>query len=285
MPATRSVLVALLAAFSVGARAESAIDAGAGLEFSQGDYGTTETSSQWLLSLSAGLRTGPWLFDVVVPFVSTDGTVNRETGAVGTGNGGSANGGGGSGGGSGPGGGVEGTLRTVSETQSGLGDVVIGGALNVLPEDGGIGVDVGLRAKLVTADRSNDLLTTGHEDYLAHVDAYGTAGQARLAASIAYTRKGDIALRDDSGTLTRLDPDDPLSLSVSAAFPAQAPTRFGAGYYWRQKLFDDADPASEATLFVVHRSSRGWRLRGYTVFGFSDASPDWGLGASVSRDW
>lgn len=284
MSVLRSVLMALLVTISVVARAETAIDSGVGLEYSQGDYGTAETSSQWLLSLNAGLRTGPWLFDVVVPFLSADGTVNRETGAVGTGNGGAGNGGSGPGAG-GPGGGSAGTLRTVSETQSGLGDVVIGGALNVLPEDAGVGIDVGLRAKLVTADRSNDLLTTGHEDYLAHVDAYGTAGRARLAASIAYTRKGDIDLRDDTGTLTQLDPDDPLSLSLSAAFPAGAPTRYGAGYYWRQKLFDDADPASEATLFAVHRGERGWRLRGYGVFGFSDASPDWGLGASVSRDW
>lgn len=279
---TRAAFIAVLASVSVDAQAQWTVDTGATSEFSEGDYGSAETSRQWLLSLSAGMQTGRWLFDLVVPFVSADGTVNRETGALGAGYGGP---GGGDGPGPGEPGGNQGSLRTVSQTQSGIGDTVIGAAFNVLPEQTGVGVDLGLRAKLVTADRSNDLLTTGHEDYSAHVDVYGTADRVRLAGSLAYMRKGDIDLRDDGETLTTVNPDDPLSLHLSAAFPASAPTRIGVAYDWRQELFADADPASEAALFAVHRNDLGWRIRGYAVFGFSDASPDWAAGVGVSRDW
>lgn len=276
MSIIRCLSIAVLVSAAFGARAESTVDTAAQLEVSEGDYGGSETSTQWLLALSGGVRTDRWLFDVVIPLISAEGTVNRETGGLGSRFGQS----------SGQGVGNPGAARTTSESQTGLGDVVVGAAFTVLRElDTNVGLDIGARAKLVTANRSDDLLTTGHEDYSVHLTGYGTAGRARLSGSVAYTWKGDVDVRDDEETIARVDADDPLSALLSAAYPVNAATRLGVSYYWRERLFDGSDAASESTLFVVRQAARNWQFRGSATVGFSDSSPEWAAGMSVSRGW
>jgi len=58
-------------------------------------------------------------------------------------------------------------------------------------EASGLIVDVGTKAKLVTADKSNDLLTTGKNDYSLLVDAQYPFGDTTLFATVGWTKKGD----------------------------------------------------------------------------------------------
>ena len=260
---------------SAGLAAQLAL--GAGAEYTRGDYGTAESTSQWVVPVSAAVQAGRWQLGARVPFVSVEGTVNSEVGGLGAHAGGA-----GAGSGSGAG---SGTLRqrTAVESQSGLGDTVLDASFTAVKAER-FELDVGAGAKLVTADRNDDLITTGSADYFARLDAFALAGRANLTASLAWTRKGDIHVRDDTGVWTSLDVDDPLAATAGASFPAGAPTRAGAELYWRQGLYAGADAATEARAFVTHRAG-ALRVRFYALAGFSDASPDFGAGVALSRTW
>lgn len=214
-----------------------------------------------------------WRVDARVPYARADGTVSRDSGSLG---GESAVPGPG-----GPGGGAGIGQRTEPVVQSGLGDTVLGAAWTVLARDSGLELDLGVRAKLVTADRDDDLLTTGNPDYTFQAGLFAPAGRARFAGTLGWTRKGDLRVRDDSGAWTELDAEDPLSATVGLAFPAGAPVQWGADVYWREPLLADADAALELTAFLVRRGPRA-RMSVYVLAGFTDASPEFGAGIAFS---
>lgn len=232
-----------------------------GVDYVEGKFGTdTRDNWTWTVPVIVKYETGPVTLKVSVPWVRTHG-VNRDTGSV---------------------------TGTTNETQSGLGDTVVSGFYNVADERKlGLGVDVGLKAKFVTADKDKDLITTGNEDYSAQVDLYKTFNQFTAFGSVGWTKKGDIRFRDRESTsptfgrFLTADPKDPWYASIGGAYKLDPQTSVGLAYDWRQKLFDNSKEISEATLFVTYKLTKNWKLQGYGLAGFSDASPDWGLGATV----
>jgi hypothetical protein len=60
-------------------------------------------------------------------------------------------------------------------------------------------------------------------------------------------------------------------------------TAIGVSYDYRQKLTTTGDAISEVTVFVSQKLPNNTRLQGYAVTGFSDASPDLGVGVLVSH--
>jgi len=227
-----------------------------GIDYTSGDYGTGR--SGWTLTVPVMVKyeTGPVTLRVTVPYVRTKGC-NRDVGFC------SAQG---------------------DVTQSGLGDTVVSGFYNLLdPRAAAIGVDVGLKLKLVTADRSKDLITTGNNDYSLQADAYKTYERVTLFGTIGWTLKGDIRARDsvNADRFETFDPKDPWYASAGGTYRLTDATRVGLAYDWRERLFSGSKPISEATVFVSHKLTRNWRLQGYGLTGFSRTSPDWGLGANV----
>jgi hypothetical protein len=274
---SKSMIAGLVAAASLLPSAWADTRASVGAEYSEGKYGASDTTSEWRIPFSLDYQYQALTLGLSVPYVSTKGTVNSQVGGLGQ----SETSGKGQGQNQGQGGG---SLRTVSQSQSGLGDTVISAFLDLSPPSSEFGLDAGVKAKLVTASRDNDLITTGNPDYSLQVDAYGNLAQARVIGSLGWTLKGDIRVRDDAGTFYTENPNNPWYASIGLTYPAKGATRVGISYDWRQALFSDADAASEATLFLQHRSGN-WRVNGYTFAGFSNASPDWGIGIGLSRYW
>jgi hypothetical protein len=237
-----------------------------GIDYTEGEYGIPGADNwTWTYPLIIKYETGPLTLKANFAYVDTRG-VNRDAGLA--------------------------TSNTTAVEQSGFGDTTLSGFYALVdPAKSGFGVDLGLKVKLVTADKDKDLITTGNEDYSLQADLYKGYGAFTAFGTLGWTLKGDIRFKDRSGTaLTNptfddyleVSPDnDPWYVSVGGSYKLTPDTSLGLAYDWRQKLFERSDDISEATLFVTHKIGRSWKLQGYGLTGFSDASPDWGLGATV----
>jgi hypothetical protein len=233
--------------FSVAAHAD--LSTTVGFDYSSGKYGTLEATDTWSIPLTVKYENGPATLKLTVPYVRTTGTVNRDIGTA---------------------------VLTTRHTEQGLGDVVGTAAYGVLDGRDGIGLDLGVKVKFATADKVKTLITTGENDYSLQAEAYKNFGALSGFATLGWTKKGDPA---------GVDFRNPWYASVGASYKISDPTSAGAFYDYRQKLTQGGAAVSELTAFVAHKITPKWKLQGYLVAGFSDASPDWGAGTVLSYSY
>jgi hypothetical protein len=275
---------ALLALVSTTALAEgSGLTLSTGFDYSSGKYGESQSTTSWTVPVQAKYETGRLSLKLSMPWVRTSGTANIETGLTLSDVRGCdstrdqqerpADCAGGS------------TVVTTatSRTESGLGDLVASGFYNLIEPEGGVGLDVGLKVKFATADSDKCLLTTGANDYSVQADLYRTSNNLTPYVTLGWTRKGDPDARDAQCRLVggKVNLRDPFYASVGVSYRLDDATSVGLVYDFREKLLSRSDPVSEASLSVTRKLGKSWRLQGYGLAGFSDASPDWGVGASV----
>lgn len=228
-----------------------------GVDYSSGKYDSDEETTAKETPVMVVYESVPWTFTLYIPYIEVEGVVNTDVGSA----------------------------ADVLDNQSGLGDIVVGGSYELFPRGGDFGVDVGLKAKVVTADSDDDLLTTGNADYTLQSNYYTLLGAAFVMVRIGWTLKGDIRVLDTQGVAETYEPDDPLNFGIAYSYPVSINTNLGLAYDWRQRLFAGTDDAEEISLLVSNRISSQWRLQGYILTGLSDASPDWGMGGFASYAW
>lgn len=195
-------------------------------------------------------ETGDWTLRATVPYVETSGPSNVS--GAGADRITLANG--------------ESTRRK----ETGLGDIVLSGSWSAL-QHGSFLVELGAKVKLATADE-NKGLGTGENDYSVQTDIYQTLDKHTLFGTLGYKKMGDPA-----GT----DLQDPVYVSVGWSFRATKASALGLSYDFRQKIQDGGSPIREVTGFVTHKLDPNWKLQGYLVSGYSNASPDLGGGVFV----
>jgi hypothetical protein len=217
-----------------------------GVDYSEGKYGEADKSKTTTVPLIIKYETGPFMIKATIPWVRATGT--RAAG---------------------------GDLASASKTtESGLGDITLGGSYNAYYNDAAkFGIDVGGKIKFATADDSKTLLTTGENDYSIQSDIYKSFGPATVFGTLGWTKKGDPDL---------VDFKNPWYTSIGVAYKVASATSMGVSYDYRQKVTNNGDPISEASLFLTHKYSKDVKVQAYLVGGFSDASPDVGAGAVVS---
>jgi hypothetical protein len=247
-PSQKSQLLGLgLFLLPAVALAQSQTTVGIGLDYSEGEYGESVTSSTWQIPVTIRHETGPLTLKLNIPYVRASGVTGRDVEIV----------------------------SDEKETQSGLGDVTASAFYNVYYDSTTrFGLDLGGKIKLPTANDSKTLLTTGKTDYSLQVDAFKGLGGTTVFGTLGWTLKGDPA-----GT----DYRNPWYASLGFSNKLSHATSWGAAYDYRAKLLDGRDPISEASLFLTHKYSEEWKVQGYLVTGFSDNSPDLGGGAVLSR--
>lgn len=226
--------------------ADSQTSVGVGLDYTEGKYGESTKSTTWSMPVMIKHETGPLTLKLNIPYVRSSGVA------------------------------AAGGDRFVStkQTQSGLGDVTATALYTVYSNvEAQAGIDLGVKAKFATADKSKELLTTGKNDYSLLVDAYKGFGDTTVFGTLGKTKKGD-----PDGTDFR----DPWFASVGFSNKLSTANSWGASYDYRQKVTASGDPISEVTLFAIHKYSKQVKVQAYAVTGFSDASPDFGLGATVT---
>jgi outer membrane putative beta-barrel porin/alpha-amylase len=249
-----ALCAALLAASSATAlAADGAATVGAGADYSSGKYGGTQKTEILYVPFTGKYEIGPWAFKLIVPYIEITGPGN----VVGAGAdrvtlpGGNA----------------------ARRTESGLGDIVANAFYNVVNErNAPFGLDVGAKAKLGTADRAKGL-GTGENDYSVQADIFKPLGEFTAFGSLGYRWYGD-----PPGVSLRNVPYG----SIGASRRMSSETSAGLTYDFRPPITAAGSRISEATGFVSQRLSREWKLQVYAVKGFSNGSPDFGVGALLN---
>ena len=255
LPKTVLVLGSLVAVgFLSPCRAQSIkTTVSTGFDYSYGKYGESTTTKVLFIPLTTRWDGDLWNVKLTVPYVRVSGpaTVIPELGQVGL------------------------PPRPTAAAESGIGDIVLAGSYGVIRNTGfeGPSVDLTGRVKFGTSDFSKGL-GTGETDYSTQLDCYQSFGRMTPFGSFGYRVMGDppgFNLRNHFYT------------TIGANYRINQRTVVGALFDWRQKLLAGGDAGAELTGYVEHRMTDSWRLLAYGLAGFSNASPDGGLGLSLGH--
>jgi len=250
-----SALSAMIVVSAPAVAGDSNFSLTTGLDYSSGKYGGTQSTDILYIPLTGRYETGRWAFQLTVPYVRITGPGNVTQGGI--------------------------VLRTAQPahrtTEEGLGDVVAGATYNAYSESGPnpLLIDLTGKVKFGTADEKKGL-GTGVDDYSAQVDVYKTIGKFTALGTVGYKVMGDAP---------GLRLDNVFYGSVGGVYKFSELTSGGLILDMRQKVTSTGVSQRGATAFVSHKINQDWKAQGYVVSGFSDASPDWGGGAMITRSF
>jgi len=231
---------------------------GVGFNYSTGDYGTSTSTEIISIPLTARYDHGPWIFKLTVPYLRVSGGTSvvpgvgrvSNTNPRGRGQGGGAT------------------------TASGLGDIVAAATYNAFYNSATtLGVDVTGRVKFGTADRDQGL-GTGANDYGVQADAYKTFDRLTLFGGIGYT---------ELGSSPYIQLNSVFNATAGASYKLDERNSAGLSVDTRERASPSGFPQRELTAFWTQKIDRTWKAQAYVLKGFSDGSPDWGVGVSVAH--
>jgi hypothetical protein len=225
-----------------------------GAEYSRGTYGASQPTRIAYFPLTLARDADSHALALTVPYliVSGPGTVVASGGAAGVPRG-------------------RGGARAVSETEHGIGDVLLRGSVNLGRQTARRArLDLTGKVKLGTADRERNL-GTGENDYALQLDLEHGTGSDAVFGSLGGKIVGDppgVDYRNvvyaSAGTSLGLRG----TASVSLILDAQTP------------LLDGVPGQRTLTLIYSDRTDRRTRVSPYLLRGLSESSPDWGVGVT-----
>lgn len=221
-----------------------------GVDYSSGDYGTTADTDITYIPITLKYRSGRWGFKATLPYIRVKGPSNviPDVGQVGT-------------------------TPTTRKTESGIGDVILSGTYTLVSDSKTKTIlDLTGKIKLPTADDKKGL-GTGETDYYIQLDAYKIIGKTTPFATLGYKIYGD-------SNVYKLDNVFYVSLGFSHKLSSSTST--GLILDVRERSTPTGDPRRELTAFMTHKLDSNRKVQAYLVKGFSDGSPDWGVGATIS---
>lgn len=252
-PLARLTLLSISLA-GAGAHAEDTLTAYTGVDFSRGKFGHATATETWSYPLSLKYEHGPFTLKGSISYLKISGPANVVGGGedfIDLGD--------------------ESTTRSVS----GWGDWVVGGSWSAYQDNTGWLVDLGAKIKFGTADE-NKGLGTGKNDYSLQADVYKSMGPGTLFFTLGKRKMGD-----PSG----IDLRDPAFATLGWSQRLNPATSVGLMYDFRQPVVAGHEPAREMTAFVSRKLTDTWKIQGYLVRGFSQASPDAGAGLMISASY
>ena len=258
-----ALLLAALAATGT-AQADDGVAFGIGADYSHGDYGTDIDTGILSVPVTARARSGNWSFAASVPWLRVEGDPNvlpttgpvQNLNPIGRGRDGLF--------GDSPSTGPE------RGSASGIGDLTLAAAYSI-PTGSELGVDLGAKAKIATADEDKGL-GTGANDYGVSVDVYRDFGGTMLFGGVGHTWMGD-------STYIAVDSVQSGNLGISRQ---AGDGRLGVMYDHRTASADGLDDRRDAIGFYSLPTASGGRFQVYASHGLSDGSPEWGVGVSIS---
>lgn len=225
-----------------------------GVEYVRGDYGTDQSSYFFQVPLSFSYRKNDYLVELWVPFAATNATT--ENIIIGS-----------------PkmGGGPRMPTTTTIEAQEtneyGLGDVFFA-ATYFLPSRSRTEYSVTGIIKFGSGDRDK-FLGTGENDYALETGLSTPVGRTHLFGALGYQLTGDPP---------GVDLNNVFYARLGDALPLKNNREVGLSLYVSEALADDREPFTELDVFYSAMPVRDRRIYTYFRVGFTDSSPDWGLG-------
>lgn len=248
----------LLGLTAQGAVADSTL--GVGAEYSEGDYGTGETSRSWYIPVDWRYTAGAYSASVTIPWLSVDGSTLVAPGGrpiSSSGMGGVGGGGGGSG------------STATTHSDSGLGDVVLSGSYQLLSESQNRPwVAATAKVKLGTADETKGL-GTGETDYTLQLEA----AKGMFSGYAGYSVLGDSAT---------VDYNNVAFAGLALSIPLTASHTLGVDYYTEQAALDGMEDPRQAGIALSGDLEGG---KGYALYyrvGLSDSSADSVMGVNFT---
>lgn len=244
----RTLIALALALASAGAAAQS-MTWSTGLEYTSGDYGGTEDIEDLYVPVAGRLDLERVSLELTVPYLSVrapEGTTVTDPDSE-------------------P---LPGSGQRV--TESGIGDVIAGMTIYdvVYLDNLDFALDLTGKVKFGTADENRGL-GTGENDYTLRTDLYRFVGQFTWVGSLGYKFRGDPP---------GVDLDNAWLGSIGGMYAPDDRYRFGVFYDYRNSALADSDALSEVSAFATRRVGDRFTLHFYALAGFSDSSPDWGVG-------
>lgn len=260
----RSILLLATVATTGLAQAADGATLGVGVDYSRGDYGSDIETEILSVPVTARIRTGNWNLSASVPWVRVSGDPNvlpavglvPNLNPLGRGRDGLL--------GDAPG------AEHERGTASGVGDVTLAAAYSV-PTGSALGVDLGVKAKIATADEDKGL-GTGANDAGVSVDLYRDFDGTVVFGGVAHTWLG---------SSTHIDVDSVQSGNLGISQQAGR-GKLGVMYDQRTSIARGLEDRREAVGFYSLPTASGGRFQVYASHGLSDGSPDWGAGVAVS---
>jgi hypothetical protein len=246
------MLSALLVSVQAQA-ADSGFSIGGGAEYTTGEYGGETSIDEVYAPLNLTYDAARVSVRVTIPYLS----VRAPQGTVTEGPDGETLVG-------------EGPLRT----ESGLGDIVA--AVTVYDvasfSRGDFALDMTGAVKFGTADE-NKGLGTGEEDFSVRADLFRFFDRFTAFGSVGYSVRGDPAA---------IDLEDVFFASAGGTVLAGSRTRLGVFYDYQESSLPGADALQDMSASFSSSFGDSWRTSGYVLVGFSDSSPDWGVGLALT---
>jgi len=249
------IFIASIASTSVSATDSSdSLKFSTGIEYSSGSYGLSSDTDITYIPFSVKYQTFPWSLKLTVPFVRISGPGGVVAGV------------------DGPIviGGVNENKRT---TESGLGDVVASAAysLDSLFETSLL-LDLKTKVKLGTANETKGL-GTGENDYSIQLDIARKFGKATPFATLGHKVTGD----PDSVEL-----NDIWYSSLGLDYKINPSLSSGLSFDYKEATSSTSEDSQEGVAYLNWKVNPKTSVMGYGVAGFSDGSPDNGVGVQVT---
>jgi hypothetical protein len=206
--------------------------------FSTGDFGTQTTSDLYYLAPTLGYISSEYDASLTVPYLSlTNGTGSQ------------------------------------SNTESGIGDMILRGGLVLMPENrNGLSLNGGLSIKLPTANETKGL-GTGEMDYGAFLGMDQRIETIKLHFTAGYVKIGDPSFYDYNDIYV-------YGLGITKMY---AKTGIYASLEGRRSMISGVHNPQEFNLGFFHELIENYSLMGNTFFGMNDGGPDFGLDISFVR--
>lgn len=246
-----------LAAISMTVAADGGLALNVGAEFTTGKYGNAEATDTWYYPVVIRYRAAGMSLGLTLPYIHTSGPA-AVVGSLGS----------------------QVLLNArpgmVKQTASGPGDIEASGTY--LVHDGasdGWMVEMVGRAKFPTGDAAKGL-GTGSRDY-ALEGQFAHRGQTLTSfGNIGWRRMGDAEGVEFMNS---------WSAMFGAGHDFSARTQFGAAWSFRQPVIDGSPPVRQWMLYLTVAATPTNTLQAYLLKGYSDGTPDRGLGISWSGDF
>jgi len=234
---------------------ETNIRLSTGLEYSSGKFGSAEDIEDFYVPLKLSADNGRFGVYITVPYLS----VRAPTGTIADPDGQP----------------IPGTGDTT--TESGLGDVTASFTLYdaYYDPDLAFALDVTGAVKFGTADLDKGL-GTGESDYSLYLDGYKWFESFTLLGSVGYRWRGEPEGAEFNNVFLG---------SIGGAWSAGTHTLVGVLFDYRESALASNDDVQEITGFASMHLNNDWNLELYAFTGFTDSSPDWGGGISVTTQF
>jgi len=254
-----SGLIAIAAILPFSAKANDTVNLSVGSEYTSGKYGAATSTDIKFYPVTLNYQQEQRSFSLIVPYMQMTGP-NNIVGAIGN----------------------QSMVKMVGvknisqRTSTGLGDIVVAAIQNIYTnQEAGLIADLTGSVKFGTADAAKGL-GTGKNDYSVQGDFAKTFDRADMFGTLGWRKMGNPV---------GINFKNPWFASFGGGYAVSQTMRLGIAYDFRQRVIDGTSNFAEVLAFINYSISNQARIQMYLLKGYTNNSPDRGIGATLNWNY